>query len=97
MLKFSRNHENEADTQGVKYMTAAGYDPQGMIQVLEVLTNLGKGGRTPEFLSTHPYPESRMGNIKRLIRDRYEFTRGNPQYRKYPSRFLNGAAPYLQK
>jgi predicted Zn-dependent protease len=95
MLKYSRNHESEADLQGVKYMTAAGYNPYAMIEVLEVLEAAGQGGRPPEFLSTHPYPESRIRDIKRLLKDQYAYTQDNPDYKKNPGRFEREAMPYL--
>ncbi|MDY7110554.1 MAG: M48 family metallopeptidase [Planctomycetota bacterium] len=96
MLRYSRRDENEADRQGVKYMTAAGYNPRGMIEVLEVLESASGEGRPPEFLSTHPYPESRIRDMQSLLTDRYAYTQDNPEYRKHPGRFDREAAPYLQ-
>ena len=96
MLRFSRNHESEADLQGVKYMTAAGYNPSGMVEVLQVLEGASQGGRSPEFLSTHPYPRTRIRDIQRLLADRYAHTQDNPDYKKYPGRFAREAAPYLE-
>jgi predicted Zn-dependent protease len=95
MLRYSRRDESEADRQGVKYMIAAGYDPRGMIQVLEVLQAADSAGRPPEFLSTHPYPESRIRDIQVLLEGRYAYTQGNPDYKKQPGRFAREAAPYL--
>ncbi|HZU50571.1 MAG TPA: M48 family metalloprotease, partial [Sphingomicrobium sp.] len=34
LLSFSREQEYEADTLGIRYMIAAGYDPQGAVAVL---------------------------------------------------------------
>ena len=95
MLKYSRNHENEADMQGLKYMTAAGYDPLAMRQVLEILEESASGGRMPEFLSTHPYPQSRIERIDDMLSGPYQYTRGNPDYGQYRGRFQREAAPYL--
>jgi predicted Zn-dependent protease len=95
MLKFSRDHEDESDMQGVKYMVAEGYDPMAMIGVLEVLKQASRDGRPPEFLSTHPYPESRIEDIERLIQQRYAYTRDNAQYRLYSDRFQREALRYL--
>jgi len=95
MLKYSRNHENEADLQGLKYMTAAGYDPHAMLEVLEVLQEAGGGGRMPEFLSTHPYPESRIKTIDGMLSGPYKYTQDNPDYERYPERFRREAAPHL--
>src|ERR1044071_7602530 len=53
-LKFSRNDELEADGLGVCFMNDAGYDPNEMIKVQEILASLSKGNEPPEYLSTHP-------------------------------------------
>ena len=95
LLKFNRDQEGEADEQGLKYMARSGYDPHAMLEVLEILAEAGRGPRQPEFLSTHPHPESRMQNVARLLEGRYRSTQDNPEFRKYSSRFQQEAAPYL--
>jgi len=68
-LSFSREQEYEADTLGLKYMIAAGYDPAGAAQLLASLARetalqtrvQGRTNRqTPEWASTHPLSENRM-------------------------------------
>jgi predicted Zn-dependent protease len=68
-LSFSREQEYEADTLGLRYMTAAGYDPAGAAQLLaslarETALQARVQGRTnrriPEWASTHPLSENRM-------------------------------------
>jgi len=95
LLSFNRDQEQEADEQGVKYMTAAGYDPHGMMEVLHVLADAGSGPRSPEFLSTHPYPETRMETVKALLDGPYHYTQGNPDFRKYRGRYEREARPFL--
>ncbi len=68
-MKFSRDDEVEADRLGVFFMADAGYRPEGMIEVMEILAGLGAGGRMPEFFSTHPSPDNRIGKIAAAIRD----------------------------
>ncbi len=65
-LKFSRDQEREADKYGFLYAFKAGYSPQGMIEVFEKFKKLEKK-RPPEWLSTHPLPESRIKETKRYI------------------------------
>ena len=69
LLSFSREQEYEADTLGVKYMAAAGYDPAGAARMLAALAREsalqvrveGRSNReTPEWASTHPLSENRM-------------------------------------
>ena len=49
-------------------MLAAGYDPNGLIAVMDVLEkSAGGGARMPEFLSTHPFPAHRKQRLRALI------------------------------
>lgn len=70
-MKFGRADELESDTLGVRFMAEAGYDPRSMVRVMEVLKAAGAGGRQPEFFSTHPNPENRIGKIKQAIQDQF--------------------------
>lgn len=70
-LKYGRNDELQSDREGVKYMAEAGYDPRAMIGVMQVLQESAKGGRTPEFFSTHPNPENRSQRIKEAIQKQF--------------------------
>ena len=67
-LRFGREDELESDFLGVCFMKEAGYDPQAMLQVMEVLASAGDGqAQPPEFFSTHPNPENRMEKIRTAI------------------------------
>jgi predicted Zn-dependent protease len=66
-MKFSREHELEADTLGVCFLSEAGYDPRAMLRVMEVLAQARQGQAPPEFFSTHPNPDNRMENIRETI------------------------------
>lgn len=80
-LHFSREQELEADRDGLRYMVNLGYDPQGMVRVLQVLEEGAQGGFMPEFLSTHPDPGNRLDQVQDLINRRYSEAYQNPQYR----------------
>lgn len=67
IMKFGRDDELESDALGVRFLIEAGYDPEGMIGVMEILANAARGNRQPEMLSTHPNPENRAGKIRELI------------------------------
>lgn len=65
MLKYSRDHEREADKVGIGYEIAAGYDPHGFITFFEKLKN-GLPGILA-ILSSHPFAEERIENAKQTI------------------------------
>jgi predicted Zn-dependent protease len=68
-LKFSRDDETEADYYGVCFMNEAGYDPQEMINVMQILQASETGNQPPEFFSTHPSPANRIQKIQQDIQN----------------------------
>ncbi len=74
LLPYSRVHESEADRIGLVLMAKAGYDPRQAIPFWERMNAKG-GSRPPEFLSTHPAPETRIENIKALIPEAMRYYR----------------------
>lgn len=66
MLSFSRKHELEADELGLTFMAIAGYDPRQAPIFWERMS--AKGGESPpEFLSTHPGPDSRIQKLNQQM------------------------------
>ncbi|MEA2711109.1 MAG: hypothetical protein QOF78_3710, partial [Phycisphaerales bacterium] len=70
-LKFGRNDETESDNFGLRYMTQAGYDPREMLGVMEILRSASKSGRSPEFMMTHPLPDTRLREIEATIQQMF--------------------------
>ncbi|MFN3849045.1 MAG: M48 family metalloprotease [Spirosomataceae bacterium] len=66
-MKFGRKDELQSDEFGVKYMIQAGYNPEAMIQVMEILAEASGGTQRDEFMSSHPSPENRIAKIKEHI------------------------------
>lgn len=66
-MKFGRKDELQSDEFGVKYMVQAGYNPEAMIQVMEILAEASGGAQRDEFMSSHPSPENRIAKIKEHI------------------------------
>jgi predicted Zn-dependent protease len=66
LLPYSRLHENEADHIGLILMAMTGYDPRAAAPFWERM-NQEKGARPPEFLSTHPAPETRVARLQELL------------------------------
>jgi predicted Zn-dependent protease len=62
-LPNSRLHEQEADRIGVELAARAGYDPRAAVSVWQKMAKASDGG-PPQFLSTHPSPESRIKDLE---------------------------------
>jgi len=60
-LKFSRNHEADADEYSVRYLCPTTYNAAGSAGFFR---KLGSAGGVPEFLSTHPSPGNRVEDIE---------------------------------
>jgi len=64
LLPWGRGQESEADYLGMIYMAKAGYHPSAARDLWVRMGEASRGGsRPPEFLSTHPSPETRIKQI----------------------------------
>lgn len=63
LLPGSRTQELEADVVGQELMAKAGYDPHGAVTLWQNMAAQG-GSRPPQWLSTHPDPESRLREMQ---------------------------------
>ncbi len=88
-LRFSRQDEREADLGGLDYMIAAGYNPYGLVESMEMLAAQNRE-RPIEFLSTHPAPENRSAYLKQSITTK-QFSLANTRIGKeeYKTAVLN--------
>ncbi len=66
-LKFSRQHELEADEMGLTFMAIAGYDPREAPIFWQRMLDKENGAAPPEFLSTHPASKTRIDKLNRLM------------------------------
>jgi beta-barrel assembly-enhancing protease len=66
-LRYGRSDELESDRLGFQFMTEAGYDPRGIVEVMKILGSARNGEAPPEFLSSHPNPENRVEKLQALI------------------------------
>ncbi|MDF1701099.1 MAG: M48 family metallopeptidase [Planctomycetota bacterium] len=62
MLPYSRLHEHEADTIGLRLMVRAGYNPHEAVRLWERMATI-PGERPPPWMSTHPEPRERAQRI----------------------------------
>lgn len=67
MLKYSRNHELEADKLGLVFMAMAGYNPAEAVGFWERMSALSGGAKPMELMSTHPSDDRRIEEIKAFL------------------------------
>ena len=74
-MENSQQDEFEADALGVKYMKAAGYNPQEMIKVLEKLRAEQEKApiRAYTYWRTHPHLTERIAAVNTVISGKMEF------------------------
>lgn len=64
-LPNSRTAESEADRIGIELAARAGYAPEAAVSLWKKMESAGGSG-TPAFLSTHPSPNNRAGELAKL-------------------------------
>jgi len=64
LLPGSREQETEADVVGQQLMAQAGFDPRGAVALWTNMIAASNGSRPPQWLSTHPNPESRIRELQ---------------------------------
>lgn len=80
LSSYSRQHEHESDTLGIRYMSRIGYDPNGMADFLARLRADSRLqakilGRSPDdvdrfnYLATHPAPSERVQRASMIARE----------------------------
>ena len=66
---YGRGAELEADKYGMRYMSAAGYDPQGAVSLQETFVRLSEGQQTDwltGLFASHPPSEQRVRENRRI-------------------------------
>lgn len=63
LLPNSRTQESEADVVGQQLMAKAGFDPRQAVNLWQNMIAAG-GSRPPQWLSTHPDPQSRISELQ---------------------------------
>jgi predicted Zn-dependent protease len=70
---YSRENEHEADEYGVLYMTQAGYNPEGAIELFEKLASLGEHQPNvfEQLASSHPDTQARIAAVNQQISTKF--------------------------
>ena len=63
---YSRGAEKEADLAAVEILKRSGYDPNALVRMLVVMKSRLKPGG-PDFAKTHPDPEDRIAEIRKVL------------------------------
>lgn len=64
LLPGSRVQETEADVVGQELMAGAGFDPRQAVDLWQNMISASGGNQAPEWLSTHPNPQARIGELQ---------------------------------
>lgn len=64
---YSREQEEESDIYAVDLLMRSGYNPNGLIELMEIFKENSNNNRFLEFTQTHPVPESRIDYLKDYI------------------------------
>ncbi len=71
-LKYSREHEEEADRLGMLYMTKSGYDGEGMLDFLKMMRQYEfYSNSVPSYFLTHPGTTDRIRYLDGLLQTKY--------------------------
>ena len=91
LAHYSREDEREADALGMEYMVRAGYNPQGMVDLMALLNRESK--RKPNALelmfSTHPMSAERLETAQQRAASQYAEASRRPRSRE---RYLDSTA-----
>lgn len=85
-MKYGRGAELEADKYGIKYMVAAGYDPNAAVELQETFLRLADGkspGWIEGLLASHPPSKERIVENAKSAQD-------------YPTGLFRGEAEYAR-
>ena len=91
LASYSRENERQADNLGMEYMTRAGYGPQGMVGLMEMLNNMNRrqAGVTELLFATHPMSSERYETSVRQAGSDFQQFSGQPLHRE---RYMDNTA-----
>lgn len=91
LAKYSREDERQADDLGMEYMVGAGYSPQGMVGLMDVLRSMGRSqpSAIEAMFSSHPMSTERYDTAVARSRTRFGSSQNLPVYRE---RYMDSTA-----
>lgn len=96
--RYGRDAERESDRYGIKYMVAAGYDPQGAVDLQRTFLELSKD-RRQDFLTglfaSHPPSAERLANNQKMVAELNAGGEvGRERYQRNIARLIRSAPAY---
>lgn len=72
-LRYSRSQEYESDQLGIRYASRAGYNPWGVVELLNILGSLSESepGRIKQMLQTHPVTSKRIKRAEETVQQQH--------------------------
>ena len=91
LAKYSRDNEREADALGMEYMVRSGYNPEGMVGLMDILRGMNrqKPNSLELMFATHPMSDERYQTAVHEARTQYR------AFEKFPSlraRYMDNTA-----
>lgn len=90
--QYGQSQELQSDEYGIKYMVAAGYDPQGAVELQQTFVKLSEGQQASwleSFFASHPPSQTRVERNRAIaaqysggVRNRAEYQRAIAQLKK---------------
>ena len=96
--KYGRDDERESDIYGMNYMSRAGYDPQGAVELQQTFVDL-KDNQQPDFLrglfASHPPSQERLQtNRAHVLTLPAGGTEGKERYQRMMTRLMDSKPAY---
>ncbi len=84
LAHYSRENEREADALGLEYMHKAGYNPAGMVDLMDMLNSQSKSkpNALELMFATHPMSSERFANTKQALQTTYRDSAGKPRQKE---------------
>ncbi len=91
LASYSRDDERQADSLGMEYMTRAGYNPDGMTGLMDMLNaqHDSQPSALEVMFSTHPMSSERLETARKMANGKYLSAR---EYSLYRERFMDNTA-----
>ena len=84
LASYSRNNERQADALGMEYMVKSGYNPEGMVDLMDMLAGMSKhkASTTELLFSTHPMSDERYDTAINTAKSQYAADKNKPIHRE---------------